>query len=293
MSNDDTPPYEPVTPYYSTNPPASARQTPKRGPLSARLAARALNAALSDTAALPAYDQAASDSGALESSVENDSTPAYTPGSGALRDSGSPAPTFTALLREPDGVSQALRDIPNFGTRWDSRADMLGACHDEYFQLNTRYNDARELLAEADRMLAPLGVQQATAQHALRDLEAHMELHSRAELRAAYLGLADIELRVYRIEQEHDLLASRIEELENFMGFLSRVIATVREIPAEALEPPTTANASETEASVEDEYTEVELDADTAAELIARGEGELVGEVADETAESQPPSDLM
>ena len=210
----------PPTPYYSTNPPATAKQTTKRGPLSARLAARALNAAASDTAAILAYDQAASDSGALESSVENNSTATYTPGSGALRDSVSPAPTFTALLREPDGVSQALRAIPNFGTRWDSRADMLGACHDEYFQLNTRYNDARELLGELDRKLTPLRMQQATAQRAMRDLEAHIELHSRSELRSAYLGLADIELRVFRFEQERDLMASHIEELENFMGFL-------------------------------------------------------------------------
>ena len=304
MSNDDTPPYEPATPYYSTNPPATAKQTTKRGPLSARLAARALNAAASDTAAILAYDQAASDSGALESSVENNSTATYTPGSGALRDSVSPAPTFTALLREPDGVSPTPARYSQLGTRWDSRADMLGACHDEYFQLNTRYNDARELLGRLDRKLTPLRMQQATAQRAMRDLEAHIELHSRSELRSAYLGLADIELRVFRFEQERDLMAGRIEELENFMGFLSRVIATVREIPVEALEQPNFASA-EPEASNDDEYTEVELDADEAAELVASARLDFVGdvevgdvevgdvEVGDDAAKGQPSSGPM
>jgi hypothetical protein len=289
MSNDDTPPYEPTTPYYSTNPPASAGRTQRRGPLAARLAARALHAA-PDTAVLPALDEKASDSDPLKSSSASGSGPIYTT-DGASSDGAGPASmTFAALLREPDGVSQALRDIPDFGTSWESRADMLGACHDEYFQLNMRYNDARELLVEVDRRLTPLRQQQATAQRALRDLEAHIELHSRTELRSAYLGLADIELRVFRIEQEHDLLTSRIEELENFMGFLSRVIATVRAIPAEALDQPISVT-DEADASGEGDFTEVELDADAAAELVARGEGELVDDVVDDATKGQSPSE--
>lgn len=193
--------------------------------------------------------------------------------------------TFTGLLREPDGVSQALRDIPNFGARWDSRTEMLDACHDEYFQLNTRYNDAHELLAEVDRKLAPLRPQRATALRAVQNMEAHIELHSRMELRSAYLGLADIETRFYRLEQERDLLASRIETLENFMGLLSRVIATVRTIPAEALEQaPATADEAVKD---EEDYIEVELDADEAAAMVARGEGELVVEGEEDAPGSQ------
>lgn len=288
MSNDDTPPYEPATPYYSTNPPATAGRTLRRGPLSARLAARAL----SDTSALPAIDALSDDSGALVADDANDNAPDYTPGGAPGESAGTGPMSFSALLREPDSVSQALRDIPNFGARWESRAEMLDACHDEYFQLNSRYNDARELLEEASRQLAPLRQQRNVAQRAVLDLEAHIELHSRVELRSAYLGLADIETRFFRIEQERDLLASRIETLENFMGLLSRVIATVRTIPADALEESiTTADAAA--AGDEDDYTEVELDADAAAELVARGEGELIVDGVDDAANSQPSPETL
>jgi hypothetical protein len=70
------------------------------------------------------------------------------------------------------------------------------------------------------------------------------------------------------------------------MGLLSRVIATVRTIPASALEQ----SASEAAPGGEDEYEEVTLDAATAAELVARGEGEVLGEVDGGASANGPTS---
>lgn len=286
MSNDDTPPYEPATPYYTMpGPNTGPARTPRRGPLSARLAARTRGQG-DDTDALAAPDVEAGSTESDAALVEDDSAPDYAPGG---RSSNGPAPSwqaFTSLLHTPGGAAQTLRDLPNFGATWASRADMLEACLDEYFQLTARYNDARALLDETQAGLPPLRQQQAAAQRATRDLEQHIELHSRAELREAYLGLAEAETRVFRAEQDCYLLASRIETLENFMGLLSRVIATVRTIPASALEQ----SASEAAPGGEDEFEEVTLDAATAAELVARGEGEVLGEVDDHASADGPTS---
>lgn len=273
MSNDDTPPYEPATPYYNvtgpnTGPHTGPNRTPRRGPLSARLAARTRD---SDPLVAPPDDAPETNMAAAALS-EDDNAPDYAPGG---RHGGAPSwEALTTTLHAPGGAAQSLSDMPNFGAQWESRSDMLEACLDQYYQLTARYNDTRALLDQTQNGLPPLHQQRDAAQRAARELEKRIELHSRGELREAYLGLAEAETRVFRAEQDCYLLAGRIETLENFLGFLSRVIATVRTIPASALEQ----SAPEAAPGGEDEYEEVTLDAATAAELIARGEGELVGE---------------
>lgn len=239
--DDDAPPYVPMAPYYgaidtSAETPAIAARPPRRGPLSSRLEARGrLTPAIANTASLPP-DETTAQSGDLRTpSYDSQSLAEVTPG--AVTPSAPAAwDMLTGILRDPGEADEALRSGLNFSAHWTSRADMLGACLDEYYQLTARYNDARTLLRAAEQELPPLRQRLTVAYATLRELEARIELHSRAELRTAYLGAAEIEMRVFRVEQERDLLSSRVETLEGFMRFLSRVIATIREIPAEVMD---------------------------------------------------------
>ena len=304
MSQDDPATYTPMAPYYDTTsdmaaatPPPPAR-APRRGPLSSRLEARKRLTPLVDTGAVPIVDPSGASVPSGELSAD-DVTGMYTTGGPAGAQAGAQGgpvwEMLTGILRKPGEAADALREGHDFGARWASRADMLGACLDEYYQLAAKYNDARVLLSETEQDLGPLRQQQVTSYMTLRELEAHLELHSRAELRAAYLGAAQIEMRVFRVEQERDLLSSRIETLEGFMGFLSHVIATIRAIPAEAMEQPATATdgqaspgdaaqaaeawAAGAAADDADAFEELEIDADEAAALVARGDVEVIGAV--------------
>ncbi|HEU0027994.1 MAG TPA: hypothetical protein VFQ25_12835 [Ktedonobacterales bacterium] len=235
-------PREPLTPLY-TGPdepaPTPSSRSPRQGPLGARLSQRA-----SAPPAAPASQPLAFGAPA----------PAYTPGGPAPSDDeltpsapssgGGAAPTdprgqqrpnwgrVTGMLRLDDRVTGALHADLSFGATWSSRSEMLRACLDEYYRLVATYNEARRLLDQSGGDIEALRSEQAAAALRLREVEARLEFHSRAELREVYLGAAEIEARLFRAEEERDLLRSRAELLEGFMAFLSRIIATVRAIPA-------------------------------------------------------------
>lgn len=307
--DDSTPPYLPTTPYYNTDAPAPSthttpsrpfNQTPRRGPLSSRLEARSRNTPL------PASPLSSDDVGTVTTSEgpytsRTTGAPRIT-GAPIADDAGPAWSSLTQVMREPNGLAEMLRDSHNFGSRWETRADMLGACLDEYYKLTSSVNDARKLLQDTERDITTLRQQQFSAYMTLRELEAHLELHSRTELRSAYLGAAEIEMRVFRGEQDRDMLTSRIDMLEGFMQFLSRVIATVRAIAPGAMEQATdvaSANVSESpqapESASESEYEELEVYVDEAEAMILSGEVEVVAIVQEEdpsTAQSGNSSAL-
>lgn len=267
--------------YFQTGAPLPEPQRPRRGPLSSRLEARARLTPLPDTAANP-YSRSSSVS--APSNPGGDAT-SYQPGGASVSDAEHPAwSMISGILRTPGEAAEALRDGQDFGASWSSRADMLGACLDEYYQLTARLNDSRTLRTAIQSDIATLRQQRFSVFMKLREMEERLEMYGRVELRAAYLGAAEVEMRVFRAEQERDLLDSRIMMLEGFMQFLSQVIATVRAIPASAMDQGTpAASASSTPASAtgisveESVYEELEVDADEAEAMLASGEVEVIG----------------
>lgn len=305
--DDSTPPYSPTAPYYNTGAPAPSSQsaplrpfnrTPRRGPLSSRLEARSQNTPLPTSSPLSAdeLDMRHASTGMPSSHVTG--APHIT-GAPVADDAGPTWSTLTQAMREPNGLAEMLRESHVFGARWESRADMLGACLDEYYKLTSSVNDARKLLQDTERDITTLRQQQFSAYMTLRELETHLEMHSRTELRAAYLGAAEIEMRVFRGEQDRDMLTSRIDMLEGFMQFLSRVIATVRAIAPGAMEQAASSGASAPasvplqapENAPESEYEELEVYIDEAEAMIASGEVEVVAIVKEEhSSAAQSPN---
>src|SRR5487761_1464891 len=229
MSYDDTAAYTPFASRYEDGADTSRAQlmrAPRRGPLSSRLEARARLTPLPESAPLVDPDDAP-DPADAEVFAPNASSE-YRPGGVSAAQAGPAWALLTEVLRQPGEEAEALRESADFGARWTSRSDMLSACLDEYYRLTAKYNEALALLKAVEQDLPPLRQQQATAYMTLREMETRLELHSRAELRAAYLGAAENEMRSFRVEQERDQLHHRVETLEGFLGFLSRVIATIR-----------------------------------------------------------------
>lgn len=305
--DDSTPPYSPTAPYYNTGAPAPStsstplrpfNRTPRRGPLSSRLEARSNNTPLPSTTP-PSADELGSMSmsdGAFSSHVTGG--PRST-GAPVADDAGPAWSSLTQAMREPNGLAEMLRESHIFGARWESRADMLGACLDEYYKLTSSVNDARKLLQDTERDITTLRQQQFSAYMTLRELETRLEMHSRTELRAAYLGAAEIEMRVFRGEQDRDMLTSRIDMLEGFMQFLSRVIATVRAIAPGAMEQATDVDSAPAsvsfqapESAQESEYEELEVYIDEAEAMIASGEVEVVAIVKEDHASAAQSPNL-
>lgn len=234
-------PREPLTPQYSPNPssatggPAAqppAPRGPRAGPLGARLSQRSR---ASDPPATGAGTFGAPESSPYlpggQGAGGSDRVGDYT----GLSQQGPSWGRVTGLLRLDDKVTGALHSDVSFGVTWNSRSEMLRACLDEYYRLVASFNDARRLLEQSGSDIDALRVEQNTAALRLREVESRLEFHSRVELRSVYLGAAEIETRLFRAQEERDLLRSRIELLEGFMAFLSRIIATVRAIPPDVV----------------------------------------------------------
>ncbi len=234
MASDDDhgySPREPLTPLY--DPSSGSAQTPgqrapRHGPLGARLSQRGR------TTQPPAHGMEAPYSPYTLSAPETGGE-APEPGGGDYVPSGPVSSTWdhvTSQLKLDEKVTGALHADLRFGATWNSRSEMLRACLDEYYRLVASYNEARRLLELCDGDIEELRREQIAASMRLREVESRLEFHSRAELRAVYLGAAETETRLFRAEEERDLLSSRAELLEGFMAFLSRIIATVRAIPS-------------------------------------------------------------
>jgi hypothetical protein len=233
MASDDDgyAPREPLTPLYNPSSGATGEtQTPgqrgsRHGPLGARLSQR------NKPTQPPAFNPESLFSPSTPSAPEANETQTlvseYVPAS-------APSPTWgrvTGILKLDEKVTGALHADLQFGANWSSRSEMLRACLDEYYRLVASYNEARRLLELSGEDIEALRREQVAASMRLREVESRLEFHSRTELRAVYLGAAEIETRLFRAEEERDLLRSRAELLEGFMAFLSRIIATVRAIP--------------------------------------------------------------
>src|SRR5579859_3584438 len=228
--DDEYTPREPLTPFY--NSPASGEaqapvpRGPRNGPLGARLSQR------SRASQPPAVSQETSFAPYMPGASEADES-SQAPGSDYIPAS-RPSPSWgrvTSLLKFDEKVNGALHADLQFGATWSSRSEMLRACLDEYYHLVASYNEARRLLELSGADIEALRREQMVASSRLREVESRLEFHSRIELRAVYLGAAETEARLFRAEEERDLLRSRTELLEGFMAFLSRIIATVRAIP--------------------------------------------------------------
>ncbi len=235
MASDDGDGYtprEPLTPLYNPlgTTPGTTRPTPgprnARGPLGARLSQRGRVTEPPSQGGEPAYTP-----GAPEASE----TPGAPQGfSGDYVPASPESPTWgrvTGLLKLDEKVTGTLHADLQFGATWSSRSEMLRSCLDEYYRLVASYNETRRLLELSDGDIEALRREQTAALARLREVESRLEFHSRTELRAVYLGAAETETRLFRAEEERDLLRSRAELLEGFMAFLSRIIATVRAIP--------------------------------------------------------------
>lgn len=237
MASDDDDGYtprEPLTPLYnpSGNTPAGGRptpgpRTPRNGPLGARLSQRGKTTQPPNQSGETAYTPFSYTPGAPEAGETAVLSGDYVPAS-------PESPTWgrvTGLLKLDEKVTGTLHADLQFGATWSSRSEMLRSCLDEYYRLVASYNEARRLLELSDGDIEALRREQTAASARLREVESRLEFHSRTELRAVYLGAAETETRLFRAEEERDLLRSRAELLEGFMAFLSRIIATVRAIP--------------------------------------------------------------
>ncbi|HEX9036557.1 MAG TPA: hypothetical protein VF808_06150 [Ktedonobacterales bacterium] len=236
MATDDDGGY-PQRDSYRTDGAGPQARAPGQGPLGARLSQRGRATDAPAFGVRSPYEPFTPPSGQspYEQGASDPASPTAAPFGTYAPSAESAAPRdwgrVTGALKLTDQMSGALHSGLQFGANWTSRSEMLRACLDEYYRLVAGFNDARRLLELSDGDIEALRRDRMAAAARLRDVEARLEFHSRSELRAVYLGAAEAETRLFRAEEERDLLRNRLELLESFMAFLSRIIATVRAIP--------------------------------------------------------------
>ena len=162
----------------------------------------------------------------------------YTPGGG--RTAPIPAVNLGAKAR-PDGrqdtqswaaISTIMERAPTHTSEMHTFAaldvlvsgDIVAACAIEYEQVNRELDELRLLVKQGAKELEKLQQRKVLTAARVRELEERLELHSRAELREAYLAAAEAEMRAFMIAEQREQMSAKVAVYERYGLFLARTI---------------------------------------------------------------------
>lgn len=112
--------------------------------------------------------------------------------------------------------------------------DLLLACQVEQDRVSREIEELHLLIKQASKELEKLNQRKVFAASHVRELEEHLELHSRQELRTAYMEASEAEMRAFMILEQREQLETKLRVYERYIVFLKRTIATFAAEPGMA-----------------------------------------------------------
>jgi two-component system sensor histidine kinase DegS len=106
-------------------------------------------------------------------------------------------------------------------------ADLLGACKIEYDRVGHELDELRLLIRQSTRELEKLNQKKVLTASKVRDMEQHLEHHSRADIRATYLAATEAEMRAFMIGEQREQLQAKFKVFSRYARFLMRAIEAI------------------------------------------------------------------
>ena len=199
-------PWPPLAPAVSDVPPE--RPTSARLP-AVRPAAPPGSGELSATALRPAVRRPAGGWDTMSSMLSPGEGPVGRAGDDALVVSDDQP--SSSWLREPLGAE----------------GDQLEQCKAEYTRVRGELDELRLLMRQNMAELEKLNQRKVLAAARVREIEEHIELHSRQDIRTAYVAASEAEMRVLMITEQHERFETKLLVFERYEQFLSRLMETL------------------------------------------------------------------
>lgn len=121
-----------------------------------------------------------------------------------------------------------------------AEGDLLEACKLEYDRIIRELDELRVLLTQSGKEVDKLNQRKVLTAAQVREMEEHLELHSRQEIREKYLAAAEAEMRAFMIGEQREQMQSKAYTYEQYTIFLRRTIGALQNLPA--LAPPAEPN---------------------------------------------------
>lgn len=114
---------------------------------------------------------------------------------------------------------------------------LIDACRSEYDRVARDLDELRLLVKQSSKELEKLNHRKVLTAATVREIEEHMELHSRQEIRAAYLAASEAEMRVFMINEQREQMETKLSVYERYSAFLSSTINTLLQLPESGATP--------------------------------------------------------
>ena len=146
-----------------------------------------------------------------------------------------------------DDVAGAGNDQPS--SSWlrkplGAEGDQLEQCKAEYTRVRGELDELRLLMRQNSAELEKLNQRKVLAAARVREIEEHIELHSRQDIRTAYTAASEAEMRVLMITEQHERFETKLLVFERYEQFLSRLMETLTTLRTAAQAAPAGASPS-------------------------------------------------
>ncbi len=130
------------------------------------------------------------------------------------------------LTREIPAISMDLDD-GDVDNAFAEDADLLGACRIEFDRVGHELDELRLLIKQSTREFEKLNQRKVLAASRVREMEQHLEHHSRADIRATYLAATESEMRAFMIGEQREQLQAKFKVFSRYARFLKRAIEAI------------------------------------------------------------------
>lgn len=122
--------------------------------------------------------------------------------------------------------------------------DQLEQCKAEYMRVRGELDELRLLMRQNTAELEKLNQRKVLAAARVREIEEHIELHSRQDIRTAYVAASEAEMRVLMITEQHERFETKLLVFERYEQFLSRLVETLATLRTAERAAPASASPS-------------------------------------------------
>ncbi|MGZ3599377.1 MAG: histidine kinase [Ktedonobacterales bacterium] len=136
----------------------------------------------------------------------------------------------TRVMPALSGDVYGSQDTPSIDDLLNN-SSLLDACKSEFDRVARELDELRLLVKQSSKELEKLNHRKVLTAAEVREIEEHMELHSRQEIRAAYLAASEAEMRAFMISEQREQMETKLSVYERYSVFLSRTMAALSALP--------------------------------------------------------------
>lgn len=114
---------------------------------------------------------------------------------------------------------------------WDPDASIYETCKVEHDRVAHELNESRVVEQQTAKELERLNHLKVLEGARVRELEEHLETHSRQDIRAVYLAAAEAEMRAFMMTEQRDHLREKLRLYGRYEQMLSHLLSALRAAP--------------------------------------------------------------